>query len=324
MTLAPVVSGRHQGLEWEAAGITTSKLKLLRGLGVAVFLLPMWLQFTAEASAPSRQEVTHAEEELGSLEGSLASIRARLADAGARLTEIRQTIARDQSEIQRIARGIIKRQKAVVDVAQELYKGGGAGAVEAVLSSDSVSDLDTRIKYLESSGSEHQADLERLAADRKLLQERLDELHAARGEAADMLSEIRSLAQTIATKVAAQRSEVASLKDERHEALLRAQEEAAAIETQVVAVTQPPSPPPPTPGGVNWDAIAQCESGGNWHLDGEYDGGLQFHPDTWLGYGGGSYADYAWQASREQQIAIAERVLAAQGGSAWPNCFQYG
>jgi hypothetical protein len=75
---------------------------------------------------------------------------------------------------------------------------------------------------------------------------------------------------------------------------------------------------------VNWDAIAQCESGGNWALDSTYDGGLQFHPSTWLGYGGGRYARYAWQASREQQIAIAERVLAAQGPSAWPHCFQYG
>ena len=65
-----------------------------------------------------------------------------------------------------------------------------------------------------------------------------------------------------------------------------------------------------------------CESGGNWHLDSTYDGGLQFHPSTWLGYGGGVYAEYAWQASREQQIAIGEKVLAGQGPGAWPHCFQ--
>lgn len=72
----------------------------------------------------------------------------------------------------------------------------------------------------------------------------------------------------------------------------------------------------PTP---NWDAIAQCESGGNWHANtgnGEY-GGLQFKPATWAQYGGvGNPA----AASREQQIAVANRVFADQGVEAWPKC----
>jgi LysM repeat protein len=73
---------------------------------------------------------------------------------------------------------------------------------------------------------------------------------------------------------------------------------------------------------VNWDAIAQCESGGNWAINtgnGFY-GGLQFTESTWLGYGGGAYAHYANQASRTEQIAIAEKVLASQGIGAWPVC----
>ncbi|MCU1570457.1 MAG: transglycosylase [Naasia sp.] len=68
-----------------------------------------------------------------------------------------------------------------------------------------------------------------------------------------------------------------------------------------------------------WDAIAQCESSGNWQIDtgNGYYGGLQFSPDTWAAYGGsGSAAD----ASKEQQIAVAERVLASQGWGAWPAC----
>ncbi|ASR38216.1 transglycosylase [Prauserella marina] len=70
---------------------------------------------------------------------------------------------------------------------------------------------------------------------------------------------------------------------------------------------------------VNWDAIAQCESGGNWSIDtgNGYQGGLQFSPSTWQAYGGsGSAAD----ASREEQIAVAERVLQGQGIGAWPTC----
>lgn len=70
---------------------------------------------------------------------------------------------------------------------------------------------------------------------------------------------------------------------------------------------------------VNWDAVAECESGGNWHADtgnGFY-GGLQFRRSTWDEAGGvGSPA----KASRDQQIAVAERVLATQGPEAWPTC----
>ncbi len=73
---------------------------------------------------------------------------------------------------------------------------------------------------------------------------------------------------------------------------------------------------------VNWDAVAQCESGGNWAINtgnGFY-GGLQFTHSTWLSYGGGAYAPNANQASRTEQIAIAEKVLAGQGIGAWPVC----
>ncbi|MGV0745674.1 transglycosylase family protein [Mycolicibacterium sp. XJ870] len=70
---------------------------------------------------------------------------------------------------------------------------------------------------------------------------------------------------------------------------------------------------------VNWDAIAACESGGNWSTNtgnGFY-GGLQFKPSTWAAHGGvGSPA----MASREEQIRVAENVLANQGLGAWPKC----
>ena len=75
-------------------------------------------------------------------------------------------------------------------------------------------------------------------------------------------------------------------------------------------------------GGVNWDAIAACESGGNWGTstgNGFY-GGLQFSQGTWDAYGGGQYASTAAGASRSQQIAVAQKVLASQGIGAWPVC----
>lgn len=88
----------------------------------------------------------------------------------------------------------------------------------------------------------------------------------------------------------------------------------------------PVSAPAPAPAssssGVNWNAIAACESGGNWSIstgNGFY-GGLQFTQQTWLGNGGGQYASSANLATPSQQIAVAQRVLATQGIGAWPVC----
>jgi hypothetical protein len=75
-------------------------------------------------------------------------------------------------------------------------------------------------------------------------------------------------------------------------------------------------------GRALWDALARCEAGGEWTADtgNGYAGGLQFAPSTWHGFGGRSYARSAAAASREEQITVAEIVLAAQGWQAWPTC----
>jgi hypothetical protein len=75
-----------------------------------------------------------------------------------------------------------------------------------------------------------------------------------------------------------------------------------------------------------WDELAQCESGGNWSANtgNGYGGGLQFaHTarwSTWNSYGGNQYTSHPWEASREQQIDIAEQVLQSSGWGAWPGC----
>ncbi|MFJ6086105.1 transglycosylase family protein [Streptomyces sp. NPDC092369] len=71
-----------------------------------------------------------------------------------------------------------------------------------------------------------------------------------------------------------------------------------------------------------WDTVASCESGGNWSINtgNGYYGGLQFSASTWAAYGGTQYAAQANQASKSQQIAVAEKVLASQGKGAWPVC----
>lgn len=74
--------------------------------------------------------------------------------------------------------------------------------------------------------------------------------------------------------------------------------------------------------GDVWDRLARCEAGGNWAINtgNGYYGGLQFTAGTWTRHGGGAYAARADLASREQQIDIAQRVLATQGWGAWPAC----
>lgn len=101
----------------------------------------------------------------------------------------------------------------------------------------------------------------------------------------------------------------------RHKLLVGA---AATVGTALLLLG-PDAAPAEADGIANWDAVAQCESGGNWHANtgnGFY-GGLQFKESTWRQFGGsGSPAD----ASREEQIAVADRVLEEQGPWAWPTC----
>lgn len=109
----------------------------------------------------------------------------------------------------------------------------------------------------------------------------------------------------------------------------------ANADPQELAAHLTPAPPPapePEPvveeaaapavaSGSVWDRLAQCEAGGNWASTvGTYEGGLQFHPSTWDAYKPAGYPGAAYEASREQQIAVGELVLADQGWGAWPAC----
>jgi resuscitation-promoting factor RpfB len=93
---------------------------------------------------------------------------------------------------------------------------------------------------------------------------------------------------------------------------------------EIHGTKEPPSSDPDIGDASVWDALAECESGGDWSINtgNGYYGGLQFSYDTWHAYGGGAYADYPHEASREQQIDIAEKVRDANGGGygSWPGC----
>jgi len=71
-----------------------------------------------------------------------------------------------------------------------------------------------------------------------------------------------------------------------------------------------------------WDDLARCESGGNWAINtgNGYYGGLQFSLGTWQQYGGAEFAAYPHEATRDEQIIVAERLRAARGYAPWPAC----
>jgi hypothetical protein len=105
------------------------------------------------------------------------------------------------------------------------------------------------------------------------------------------------------------------------------QAEQAAAAARAAIRASAPSVANHDPGtGSRWDRLAQCECGGNWgcNTGNGFGGGLQFMHQrsysTWLSFGGGEFAPHPWEASREQQIIVAEKVLASSGWGAWPGC----
>jgi Transglycosylase-like domain len=112
------------------------------------------------------------------------------------------------------------------------------------------------------------------------------------------------------------------LTNEKEEARRKRRQRAEARAAEAASVTTVSSSS--TSGQANWDAVAACESGGTWSINSGngYWGGLQFAPETWFAYGGAPFdGNGPFPHSREQQIAVAERVLDSQGPGAWPNCF---
>src|SRR5690625_3657129 len=92
---------------------------------------------------------------------------------------------------------------------------------------------------------------------------------------------------------------------------------AAAISVPLFGFAAPTNAAPDSP----WDQLAECESGGYWSINtgNGYSGGLQFSPSTWQAHGGSGDAA---NASRSEQIAVAENVLDNEGWGAWPSCSQ--
>jgi uncharacterized protein YabE (DUF348 family) len=113
--------------------------------------------------------------------------------------------------------------------------------------------------------------------------------------------------------------------EQTDEELLSSQVVTQRVDEVVEQGTRRRPPPPPAntriaDDGSVWFDLARCESGLRWNYDGAYDGGLQFHPNTWNRWKPSGAPAYAYLASPEQQIEAGRRLQAAAGWGPWPGC----
>jgi hypothetical protein len=97
------------------------------------------------------------------------------------------------------------------------------------------------------------------------------------------------------------------------------------VRTARTSVSAHVAAPAASSGGLDWDAVARCESGGNWHdnTGNGYFGGLQMDAEFWHDWGGLAYAPRADLATRAEQITVATRAYRRRGRSPWPVCGRY-
>jgi hypothetical protein len=343
----------------ESSRTGTASRRRLGALGVAVGIGLAVLPGTASAAPVSSSdgqlgavgqaaedaaaEVTRLLEQLGAAQAAAdeATARAAGAEEAFEAAEVASAVARAEAddaaaEAVEAQAELSAARDALARFARSSYMGGSTSPVlESLLTSGSPSQLMERAALLDAAGGYRSTALSVAAA----AQQRAVEAQAAAQSAGTEADRLQRAARTAlesaeAARVAASRI-VAALQDQRDVAeseLLQARSAVVDLHAQRTAARAArPSPsgsasssagPAPANTAHDWNAVAQCESGGNWSIDtgNGYYGGLQFSPTTWTEFGGAAYAPRADLATREQQIAVAEKVLAVQGPGAWPTC----
>lgn len=190
-----------------------SPLRLVAIACIATSLvLPIFGPPAPSAAAPTQSELEQAKNRLLELEREFELVVERYNLVHERLDRLRATMAAAELEVHALRRDMEVKRSAAVALATELYKGGpDTGVLEAVLSSDSISEIEHRLEYLESTGSEHTKVFERLAANRSLLDAKLDVLGRASAEAQAEETRLGALRESIEAKVEGQREEIEQL-----------------------------------------------------------------------------------------------------------------
>jgi cell wall-associated NlpC family hydrolase/tetrahydromethanopterin S-methyltransferase subunit G len=229
----------------------STRRHLGRAVGVALLaallVLPTFASTTiTSVAAPSRSDVAAAEDKLEAFMARESAITEDLNQTQIRLDEIEKDMATTSLEVSRIRKRMGTKLEAAESVATELYKGGSAVTLEAVLAAQDIDEIETRLEYLQSSQDSQTEVFERLAVDRQLLNEKLAQLDEAKQKAAAEEERLAALKSQLQEEIASQRDEVERLSD------LLAAAERAATEAAEPATAQ--AVPPPAPVNVNVDS----------------------------------------------------------------------
>lgn len=229
----------------------STRRHLGRAVGVALLAallaIPSFIGTTVTSlAAPSRSDVANAEDKLEEFMARESAITEDLNQTQIRLDQIEKDMAVTSLEISRIRKRMGTKIEAAEAVATELYKGGSAVTLEAVLAAQDIDEIETRIEYLQSSQDSQTEVFERLAVDRQLLNDKLAELDDNKQQAAAEEERLAELKSELQDQIASQREEVERLSD------LLAAAERAATEAAEPATAQ--AVPPPAPVNVNVDS----------------------------------------------------------------------
>jgi len=207
------------------------------------------------AAPPTQDELEAAEDRLHELEADFEIVVERYNLVNERLGSLQVRISDARAKIDELEKSMAVSEEQAVDVATELYKGGATGNLEAVLGSDSLSEIDARVAYLESTDEANSKVFEDLATDKALLEGTLADLTDAEDKAQKSKTELDGLRAEIDAKLADQADEIADLQAQIEEAeRLREQREARLREQQEQQQQQtpaPPSTPAPNISGTN-------------------------------------------------------------------------
>jgi cell wall-associated NlpC family hydrolase len=203
-------------------------------------------------AAPSQSQLASAKARLNQLEADFELAVEHYDAVHQRLTQIRSQMGKTEVVVAHIRKRIHSRVGTAVALARELYMSGQGDALEAVLSSTNLSEIESRLHYLQSSEQRQAQVFERLAVDRQTLNQKLSDLAAARTKAAADQKQLAQLKASIQTKVASQKGTIARLNREiaaaaarraRAEKLAQARAaRAAALAAQQAAPAPAPSP----------------------------------------------------------------------------------
>jgi peptidoglycan DL-endopeptidase CwlO len=227
--LKQLVTGEHKGIRKVFLAVAMTVVLVVSGLATS-------------AAAPSQSDLEAAKKRLLELERDFELVVEEYNATHEQLTQLQFKIGVTAKEVQEIENRMRSKEEAAVAVAVELYKSGTAGTLEAVLSSESLAEMESRLNYLSSSEQAQSQIFESLAADRTELEGKIADLEEARDAAAQKEEQLEALRADIDAKVADQQDEIADLTAAIERAERRAAAREAAAQAATAAAARAPAP----------------------------------------------------------------------------------